>query len=1089
MQRITEQLASRVTTVIEYGSKKQWLFACAKNDGFISSIMDTSKVSKARLNKMQDRNLDALSAFQSRKVEGMNLSQRIWKYVDQYKAQMESALDVGLGEGRSADELSRDVRQNLCDPNRLFRRVRDKRGNLVLSKAAKAFHPGQGVYRSSYKNAMRLTRSEINMAYRESDYQRWQQLDFVVGFEIHRSNHEPLCKCDICSKLVGRYPKTFKFKGWHPQCMCYATPILMDEETFDENELGDLKAALHGTEYKHLQAKNVVADVPEGFNEWIDAHKEAQKGWRSTPYFIKDNFKDGQLSKGLNIALPTVKKAIIELFKGSTLQEIKDFIIQNIAKSCTLEIKSSDIDLWNDIVNQLNNRIKQFGLEKFGNIGTPRSRNAQASWDAHGNILNLNITALRNKTAIKTAMSYKKRGILYSFAYEDSDDYVRATIDHELGHLILSKYANVSEVAKLMGDVGKSIMVNGKSFNPINDILGYYASTEEHEFFAEAFSFYMGKNRDRLDDRIKDYFEKMFARHGFKLDGNEQVSIDPLAAIMSQITNARQLATQWGLTIQLKMLEKYVAEKNVSHIQSTIATIQSKVSIISQADKDIRSKCAKWGLSTYVLDQAMNTHDSRQILNAQAELETRCLEAEKEYNGYLSEARKAINDAHTAKIDASDVEGDVNAVSSDLRDWVMGKVNIKQRLSGLMDRLSKMLSGSIPTPPDDVEEDLNVGNVAITAPKAPSVTYVLDDTKKTFEERAKNYFDALGALYGSSENCQSGYKGWWQNIKANYSLYKGVQLKLDKYIIQNVNKYIGGGIGEHLDAIAHLGELAKATDLDKIPMKWRTIFNGYIKKIEGADIAKDGYISMYHEIEGAYNIYRLSTNKDAIAYGLGKISPKMPCQVFDIAKKLGYDVAKNMPKKAFFDSLEEFVPLSINGTRGEGSYFSPVFKFVRIPINNTKTKDRFNASPYYRKSLFYHEFGHARDILSPKGKWNESKEWKDLFAKFKKEIRKDNGVALEAAILKKVNDLGIMSVYKGDQAEMIGKLTDTVQSLVKGHRYIWAIGHPISYWMGNNGLIEFIAHASECYWGGNDLFKELYPELYKEMCKLMKKMK
>lgn len=305
MQRITEQLAERVTVVIETGSKKQWLFACDKNDAFLSSIMDTSKLSKSRLKKMQDRNLDALAAFQGRKVDGMDLSQRIWKYVGQYREQLESALDVGLGEGRSADELSRDVRQNLRDPNRLFRRVRDKRGNLVLSKRAAAFHPGRGVYRSSYKNAMRLTRSEINMAYRESDWQRWQSLDFVVGFEIHRSNHEPLCECDICEKLVGRYPKTFKFKGWHPQCMCYATPILMDEDTFDENELGDLKAALRGTTYKHQQAKNAVADVPDSFKAWVKDHVEAQKGWASTPYFIKDNFVDGQLGKGLKIAMPT----------------------------------------------------------------------------------------------------------------------------------------------------------------------------------------------------------------------------------------------------------------------------------------------------------------------------------------------------------------------------------------------------------------------------------------------------------------------------------------------------------------------------------------------------------------------------------------------------------------------------------------------------------------------------------------------------------------------------------------------------------------------------------------------------------------
>lgn len=310
MQGVTKQLADRMITVIETGSKKQWLFACDKNDGFIASIMDTSKLSKARLKKMQDRNLEALQTFQKRKVEGMNLSQRVWKYVGQYKAQLESALDVGLGEGRNAAQLSRDVRENLKEPNRLFRRVRDKRGNLVLSKAAKAFHPGQGVYRSSYKNAMRLTRSEINMAYRESDFLRWQSLDFVVGFEIRRSNHEPLFKCDICEKLVGRYPKTFKFKGWHPQCMCYAVPILMDEETFDENELGDLKAALHGTQYKKLEAKNLVTDVPDGFKQWVKDHEEAQKKWASTPYFIKDNFKDGQLSKGLKLDIVSPKPKI-----------------------------------------------------------------------------------------------------------------------------------------------------------------------------------------------------------------------------------------------------------------------------------------------------------------------------------------------------------------------------------------------------------------------------------------------------------------------------------------------------------------------------------------------------------------------------------------------------------------------------------------------------------------------------------------------------------------------------------------------------------------------------------------------------------
>ena len=299
VQKVGNQLAAKVQAVIEQGTRNQWLFACKKNDGFIKSIFDTTKLPKSQLRKMQDRNLDALSSFQGRKVDGMDLSQRVWRTVGQYKTQLESALDVGLGEGRSAQQLARDVKQNLKEPNRLFRRVRDKRGNLQLSKAAQAYHPGQGVYRSSVKNAQRLTRTEINMAYRESDWQRWQTLDFVVGFEVRRSNHEPLCKCDLCERLVGRYPKTFKFTGWHPQCMCHAVPILMDDETFDQNELADLKTALHGKEYQKNAAKNEVTDVPQGFKDWVADHVDAQENWASTPYFIRDNFIDGDLTKGL----------------------------------------------------------------------------------------------------------------------------------------------------------------------------------------------------------------------------------------------------------------------------------------------------------------------------------------------------------------------------------------------------------------------------------------------------------------------------------------------------------------------------------------------------------------------------------------------------------------------------------------------------------------------------------------------------------------------------------------------------------------------------------------------------------------------
>lgn len=574
MQDVTMQLADRLITTIETGSKKQWLFACKKNDGFIASIMDTSKLSKARLNKMQDRNLDALKSFQGRKVEGLNLSERVWKYVGQYREQMETALDAGLGEGRSAQQLARDVKQNLKDPNRLFRRVRDKRGNLVLSKAARAFHPGRGVYRSSVKNAQRLTRSEINMAYRESDWQRWQSLDFVVGYEIVRSNHEPLCDCDICARLVGRYPKTFKFIGWHPQCMCYAIPILMDEETFDNNELGDLKAALRGTTYKHRQAANTVPDVPDGFKEWVKDHIEAQKGWSSTPYFIRDNFKNGDLSKGLKIALPTVQQ------------------------------------------------------------------------------------------------------------------------------------------------------------------------------------------------------------------------VDVLAAYRSQIAEARANATKWGLSVQLNMLEMRVANKDVAGLQSTLATIQSKTAQMEKMDADIRAKCSDWGLNTYVLDSAMNTHDSKQILQAMSDLEDRVKAAEKDYKGYISQAGQAIKDANEAKIDAMDVTNDLAAVLGDKREWILAKANIKKRLNDLLDKISatKPQSSTSRQMPDELKakstylngEDYTFAKdfFDLIDPNKPIRLEILDSDTGSYssffgdlvhiagKKRGKSSpWECKSVIYHEYGHCIDAQRGLWQDAK------------------------------------------------------------------------------------------------------------------------------------------------------------------------------------------------------------------------------------------------------------------------------------------------------------------------------------
>ena len=312
-QGIMQRLAKKVESVITSGTQSEWLAATYKNDAFLGSILRTSKLTKEELEQYQGRNLEALNTFQRRKVEGMGLSERVWKQAEDMKAAIELGIDVAIGDGRNAQQLSRDLRSYLQEPKRLYRRVRDKGGVLRLSKAAKMYHPGQGVYRSSAKNAQRLARTEINMAYRESEFLRWQKLDFVVGLRICLSNNhtimnskgEPVPLVDICDELWGDYPKTFKFVGWHPQCRCYVLPILSDYDEYNQDRANRLKAIVRGTAYKSLPSRRSVVDVPRKFREYIDSILERSKSWKSQPYYIRDNFVGGKIEGGLNPVIPT----------------------------------------------------------------------------------------------------------------------------------------------------------------------------------------------------------------------------------------------------------------------------------------------------------------------------------------------------------------------------------------------------------------------------------------------------------------------------------------------------------------------------------------------------------------------------------------------------------------------------------------------------------------------------------------------------------------------------------------------------------------------------------------------------------------
>lgn len=253
------------------------------NRSLINSVPESDMVvGKEAIARMRARNEEALSAFQKRKAGGISLSDRIWKIAGQAKTEVELTLDTGLAKGESASIMAKNIRQYMTNPDKLFRRVRDKYGDLQLSKPAKAYHPGQGVYRSSYRNALRLAGTETNIAYHTADFNSWINNDLVIGIEVILSDNHPIE--DICDELKGRYPKEFEFIGWHPACRCQAIPITPENPDF-------MRYVKDGCPSDYT-FDGSIDELPPNFNKWVEDNSsriDRMKERGKLPYFLKQN--------------------------------------------------------------------------------------------------------------------------------------------------------------------------------------------------------------------------------------------------------------------------------------------------------------------------------------------------------------------------------------------------------------------------------------------------------------------------------------------------------------------------------------------------------------------------------------------------------------------------------------------------------------------------------------------------------------------------------------------------------------------------------------------------------------------------------
>lgn len=330
---LQQRYVDDIGAVIYSGTSAEWKKSNEVQDLLADGVLKAygAQVNGEKYKIYYQTNNDALKAFQKRRANGMTLSQKLWNQAGNYKEEMEYAISSAIEKGTSAVTLSKRLSKYLHDFPSLQKDYKDKFGKAVECHDCE--------YRS-----MRLARSEINMAYRTAEQTRWQQMDFVVGYEIKLSGAHPAE--DICDMLKGKYPKDFVWTGWHPNDLCYKIPILKTEEEFWKVGAARFKPSA-----------NDVNDVPIAFSEWVENNalriSKAEKNG-TLPYFLKDNpryvkMEDLKTIRDRIMAnfslLPSDERSeVLQLFAEQASAPVVMSSMQRIASN--LEGSLSEYEVW-----------------------------------------------------------------------------------------------------------------------------------------------------------------------------------------------------------------------------------------------------------------------------------------------------------------------------------------------------------------------------------------------------------------------------------------------------------------------------------------------------------------------------------------------------------------------------------------------------------------------------------------------------------------------------------------------------------------------------------------------------------------------
>ncbi len=176
-------------------------FANRTNPGIVAGSAKWKTMSARIIRNVAKKNL-----------QGLTVSERVWDLTSRTESDLKRVIANGIAQGNSPYEIAKRIEKYVSPKVGMA----DELG----------IQTGPGVYRSPYRNAMRLARTETNRAYTQASANFYQNKPWVSEVDVTLSpDHDVTDDCDDVAENGPYTPEEAQgLVPVHPHCMCSLTP-------------------------------------------------------------------------------------------------------------------------------------------------------------------------------------------------------------------------------------------------------------------------------------------------------------------------------------------------------------------------------------------------------------------------------------------------------------------------------------------------------------------------------------------------------------------------------------------------------------------------------------------------------------------------------------------------------------------------------------------------------------------------------------------------------------------------------------------------------------------------------------------------